>query len=80
MPPLDLQQTLATFRTPRIARLSWDLEVGEETQQLSATLVGDNGIVKIYHLECLGSEVVKATVDKANYSTQVIAEAGELNK
>ncbi len=73
-----LQHLLATFRTQKIDKLTIDLDA--EMSKLRVIVVGDNGIIKTYDLDCTNSEVLHATVDKDSYPTQVIAEASELNK
>lgn len=38
------------------------------------------GLVKMYGIECLDSEIQIANLNKDNYATSVVAEAGALNK
>ena len=44
-----------------------------------ALLVVEN-LTKRYTLECMNMDILNATVDKSSLPTQVIAEAGELNR
>ena len=37
-------------------------------------------LTKRYTLECMNMDILNATVDKSSLPTQVIAEAGELNR
>ncbi|KAG1675440.1 hypothetical protein FOA52_001738 [Chlamydomonas sp. UWO 241] len=73
-----LKHVLATFRTHKINRMTLDMDADQS--MLTVTVVGENKITKTYHLECMNSEILNATVDKDSCPTQVIAEAGELNK
>ena len=73
-----LKQVLATFRTPRCETYEWDLSLTDASSYLSIKILAENHMIKSYHLDCLDSEILNATVDKEAYSTCVICE-GEID-
>lgn len=69
-----LKQVLASFRTPRVQAYEWDLSLTDDASRLSIRVTAENHVIKSYHLDCLNSEILNASVDKDNYSTSVICE------
>ncbi|KAK9805902.1 hypothetical protein WJX73_003364 [Symbiochloris irregularis] len=75
---VTMKHALALFRSHRINKMTLDLK--REDDQLSVTVLSENGLQKQYKLPLMRTDVLQAAVDDSSFPVCVVAAANELNR